>query len=42
MLIAFSETGQGPVVMTNRACGLELTFEILSSVAREYKWPAMR
>lgn len=42
MLIAFPETGQGAVVMTNGARGLELTFEILSSVAREYKWPALR
>lgn len=42
MLIAFPETGQGAVVMTNGARGLELTFEILSSIAREYKWPALR
>lgn len=39
MLIGFPETGQGAVVMTNGARGLELTLEILASIAREYNWP---
>ncbi len=38
MMIAYTKTGQGAVVMTNSDNGDELAAEILGSVAREYGW----
>ena len=38
-LIAYPETGQGAVVMTNSAGGAILRAEILFSIAIEYGWP---
>lgn len=39
MLFAYSETGQGAVVMTNGDLGGSLANEILRAIAREYGWP---
>lgn len=41
-LIGFPSVGKGAVVMTNGAMGLNLSFEILSGIAREYSWPRLR
>lgn len=38
-LFAYSETGQGAVVMTNGDLGGALASEIFRSIAREYGWP---
>lgn len=38
-LFAYSETGQGAVVMTNGDSGGQLASEIFRSIAREYGWP---
>ncbi|MDX2044385.1 MAG: serine hydrolase domain-containing protein [Acidobacteriota bacterium] len=38
-LFAYSETGQGAVVMTNGDLGGQLASEIFRSIAREYGWP---
>lgn len=38
-LFAYSETGQGAVVMTNGDMGGQLASEIFRSIAREYGWP---
>ena len=38
-LFAYSETGQGAVVMTNGDSGSQLAAEIFRSIAREYGWP---
>lgn len=38
-LFAYSETGQGAVVMTNGDQGGQLAGEIFRSIAREYGWP---
>lgn len=38
-LFAYSETGQGAVVMTNGDAGGTLASEIFRSIAREYGWP---
>ncbi|MFN2397918.1 MAG: serine hydrolase domain-containing protein [Gemmatimonadaceae bacterium] len=40
-LLAFTERGQGVVVMTNSVSG-PLISEIMRSVAREYRWPERR
>jgi CubicO group peptidase (beta-lactamase class C family) len=40
MLVAFAETGQGAVVMTNGDQGSRLAEEVLRAIAREYAWPA--
>jgi CubicO group peptidase (beta-lactamase class C family) len=37
-LIAYADTGQGAVVMTNSDNGSELTAEIMRSIAKEYGW----
>jgi CubicO group peptidase (beta-lactamase class C family) len=42
MFLGFPQTGQGAVIMTNGARGLELSFEILSSIAAEYSWPRIQ
>jgi CubicO group peptidase (beta-lactamase class C family) len=41
VLWAYPETGQGAVVMTNKADdgSGSILFEILFSIAREYGWP---
>ena len=39
LFLGIPETGQALVVMTNGARGLELSLEILSSVATAYAWP---
>jgi CubicO group peptidase (beta-lactamase class C family) len=38
-MVAFSELGQGAVVMTNGQGGGRLAAEILRAIAREYGWP---
>lgn len=38
-LFAYSETGQGAVVMTNGDLGGQLASDIFRSIAREYGWP---
>ncbi len=40
MLIAFAETGQGAVVMTNGDQGSRLGDELLRAIAKEYGWAA--
>ncbi len=40
MLVAFAETGQGAVVMTNGDQGSRLGDELLRALAKEYGWPA--
>jgi CubicO group peptidase (beta-lactamase class C family) len=42
MLVAFAETGQGAVVMTNGDQGSRLGEEVLRAIAKEYNWPARR
>jgi len=42
LLIAFPESGQGAVIMTNGTRGQELASEIVSSIAEEYGWPGSR
>lgn len=37
--VAYQETGQGAVVMTNARGGGRLAAEILRAIAREYDWP---
>lgn len=39
-LIAFTQTGQGAIVMTNSDNGGALASEIIRGLAREYGWPA--
>jgi CubicO group peptidase (beta-lactamase class C family) len=39
-LIGFPSAGKGAVVMANGANGLDLSFEVLSGLAREYSWPS--
>ena len=39
VLLMFTETGQGAVVMTNSENGAELYSQILGSIARTYHWP---
>jgi CubicO group peptidase (beta-lactamase class C family) len=39
VLIAFPETGQGAVIMTNARTGTQLWIEIFLSLAMEYGWP---
>jgi CubicO group peptidase (beta-lactamase class C family) len=42
-MVAFPETGQGAVVMTNGdGTGPQLVFEIIRSIANEYEWPLYR
>ncbi|HZS08089.1 MAG TPA: serine hydrolase [Blastocatellia bacterium] len=41
-LVAFSETGQGAVVMTNSDRGGQLATEILRGIAVEYNWPGWK
>jgi CubicO group peptidase (beta-lactamase class C family) len=41
ILIGFPDTGQGAAVMTNGANGLQLSFEVVSSIAAEYSWPGI-
>jgi CubicO group peptidase (beta-lactamase class C family) len=38
-LVAYAETGQGAVIMTNSDRGDRLADEILLSIAQEYAWP---
>lgn len=38
-MAATMETGQGVVVMTNSDNGAALAWELIHSVALEYKWP---
>lgn len=38
-LIAYSDRGQGAIVMTNSDNGFELVQEIVRSIAKEYDWP---
>ena len=40
MLVAFAETGQGAVVMTNGDQGSRLADELLRAIAKEYGWAA--
>jgi CubicO group peptidase (beta-lactamase class C family) len=42
VLVAFHETGQGAVIMTNGDQGSMLAAEIVRALAREYDWPARR
>lgn len=37
-IVAYTETGQGAVVMTNSDNGVELIQEIIRSIAKEYHW----
>ncbi len=37
-IVAYSETGQGAVVMTNSDNGPEFIQEVIRSIAREYRW----
>jgi len=39
ILVAFKNTGQGAVIMTNSDRGSALTEEVLRSIATEYGWP---
>jgi CubicO group peptidase (beta-lactamase class C family) len=41
LLVANPATGKGAVVMTNGAGGMELSFEIVAALAREYGWPTV-
>jgi CubicO group peptidase (beta-lactamase class C family) len=38
-MVAYMESGQGAVVMTNSENGAALVLEILRSIAKEYGWP---
>lgn len=38
LLVAYADTGQGAVIMTNSDRGGELTAEIMRSIAKEYGW----
>lgn len=40
-MVAFLETGQGAVVMTNGEGGEDLSNEVLRSIAHIYRWPAL-
>ncbi len=39
LLVAYAQTGQGAVVMTNSDNGAELAQELMASIARVYGWP---
>jgi CubicO group peptidase (beta-lactamase class C family) len=39
VMIAFKNTGQGAVVMTNSDKGIQLAIEIIKSISNEYGWP---
>jgi hypothetical protein len=39
LMVAYRNTGQGAVVMTNADRGGELAEEIMQSIAKEYGWP---
>jgi CubicO group peptidase (beta-lactamase class C family) len=41
LLVANTATGKGAVVMTNGAGGMQLSFEIVAALAREYGWPSI-
>jgi hypothetical protein len=38
-LVGFPALGKGAVIMTNGAKGNLLAMELLSAIAREYRWP---
>jgi CubicO group peptidase (beta-lactamase class C family) len=42
MMFAYTDTGQGAVVMTNGDRGDSLFNEVLRAIAREYRWPDYR
>jgi CubicO group peptidase (beta-lactamase class C family) len=42
VLVGFVKRGQGAVIMTNGDAGLDLAYEVLRAVGREYGWPALR
>ena len=39
LLIAYAETGQGVIIMSNTNLNNDLMNEIVRSVAKEYRWP---
>ncbi len=39
LMVAYAQTGQGAVVMTNSDNGGELAQEVMASIARVYAWP---
>lgn len=38
LMLAYKNTGQGAVVMTNSDRGIELALEIIASIGKEYDW----
>jgi CubicO group peptidase (beta-lactamase class C family) len=42
VMVGFVNSGRGAVVMTNGAAGVDLAYEVLRAVAREYGWPGFR
>jgi hypothetical protein len=42
VMVGFANAGRGAVVMTNGEAGVELAYELLRAVAREYGWPGFR
>jgi len=42
VMVGFVNSGRGAVVLTNGAAGVDLAYEVLRSVAREYGWPGFR
>ena len=42
VMVGFVNSGRGAVVMTNGAGGVDLAYEVLRAVAREYGWPGFR
>jgi len=41
-LYAFTESGQGAVIMTNSDNGMDVIYEIFRSIAHAYNWPSFR
>jgi CubicO group peptidase (beta-lactamase class C family) len=42
VMVGFVNSGRGAVVMTNGEAGVDLAYEVLRAVAREYGWPGFR
>lgn len=42
IMVGFPATGQGAIILSNGSSGSELRYELLRSLAREYKWGGFR
>lgn len=42
VMVGFVGSGRGAVVMTNGEAGVDLAYDVLRAVAREYGWPGFR